>query len=192
MTKARDGAEGEDRLLDGLRHAMRPLHDQVDAAFARFSLADRESYGEMLSLHATVLRQVEPILVADAHLPPWSPRTALVERDLAELGTAAIAPAIRIDRSVLSYPAARLGAVYVLEGSRLGGRWLAGQVAHGLPRAYLAHAHEAGGWQRFLDALDQKIEQTAASLADVCAGANTVFLAFLHAAQPRERDRAGG
>ena len=50
--------------------------------------------------------------------------------------------------------AARWGALYVTEGSRLGGVMLARQVGEGLPKAYLQSGFGPGEWRNFRDALD--------------------------------------
>jgi len=134
-----------------LRGATQASHDRVDAAYGRFDLGDRSSYGAFLLAHARVLPAIEAVLAGSEHLSPIDPRTPLLDRDLADLGLARPTP------MVVALPvsaAAAWAMLYVVEGSRLGGVMLARSVGPGLPRAYLSAGHARGGWRNLLAALD--------------------------------------
>jgi heme oxygenase len=135
-----------------LRAATAAKHDAVDAAFRRFDLTDRASYGQFLTAHARALPAVEQALRSVPGLPAFEPRSRLLRDDLAALGLAMPAP------PPLAPPesgAAAFGALYVIEGSRLGGAMLARQVPDGLPHAYLSATHAPGAWRDFGELLDR-------------------------------------
>jgi heme oxygenase len=155
-----------------LRTATRDAHERVDAAFARFDLTDRDSYAAMLVAHARALPAAEAAMAADSALPDWRPRAPLLAQDLHDLGRA---PPPTLSLALPTGAAAMAGLAYVVEGSRLGGVYLAREVGEGLPARYLAAAHEKGEWRAFLAWLDQAGEQggadwTAAALAGATAG----------------------
>jgi heme oxygenase len=76
------------------------------------------------------------------------------------------------------------GAQYVLEGSRLGGRMLAGRVGAGLPRRYLAERTGPGGWLRFQDELRaEALAGGAGWLERAIAAARAAFIRFADAAE---------
>jgi heme oxygenase (biliverdin-IX-beta and delta-forming) len=83
---------------------------------------------------------------------------------------------------LLEGEAARWGALYVLEGSRLGGAYLEKRVAPGLPRTYLGARHEQGAWRRILGSLDHA-DTGPAWREQALAGARATFGAFIEAAQ---------
>jgi heme oxygenase (biliverdin-IX-beta and delta-forming) len=127
-------------------------HARVDAAFGRFDLGHRESYVRFLQAHGRVVPAVEAAL-GQGWLPDWRPRTACLERDLAAFGHTLPLP---IARALPSGAAERFGLLYVLEGSRLGGRLLLRRVGAGLPARYLASVHRPGEWRAFTRALDAR------------------------------------
>lgn len=150
--------------------------------FARFDLGDRDTYRAFLIAHAVALPPVEQALDHagfDAALADWPERrrTDAIVSDLAALGTAAPAP---LPFPPLDDMAACWGAAYVLEGSRLGGAYLARQVAADLPRSYLGAAQPAGRWRAFLSALDAALAD-ARDIARAQATAGEVFALFAEA-----------
>jgi len=160
-----------------LRAETAAAHEAVDAAYARYDLADPDGYRAFLLAHARALPAVEMAL-AGAALPPWRERTTALSADLAALGVAMPAP-LSLDPP--TDPAAAWGMLYVIEGSRLGGMLLERQVGAGLPRAYLAARHRSGEWRGFLGALDDAV--TGADRIDAAvAAARTVFRLYGHAA----------
>lgn len=163
-----------------LRAGTRANHEAVDAAFGRFDLAARASYADFLVAHARALLAAEGVLAMDPTLPAWRPRAPALLRDLAALGRTApppLAPPAFADR------AERLGLLYVVEGSRLGGDLLARTVGGGLPAAYLGERHGPGEWRMLLAALDAEAEGREASwLAALLAGAAAGFDLYARAA----------
>ena len=136
-------------LVARLRRETAADHDAVDAGYGRFALDDPTDYRLFLAAHARALPAVEAVLASDGDLPPWRGRTALLAEDLAALG--AIAP------SPLPFAAGsgeRWGALYVIEGSRLGGMLLARRIGSGQPAAYLGAKHLPGEWRALLGAID--------------------------------------
>ncbi|KXV33985.1 hypothetical protein AD940_08515 [Gluconobacter thailandicus] len=144
----------EDDPLTALRNVSRTIHEQVDQAYSGFNLSDATSYGAFLQAHGRVLPQVECWLKGAPDLPHWQERTVYLQRDLTELGHALPE---QLDWQAPSGDGATLGALYVLEGSRLGGKMLSAQVGEGLPRTYLSAGHEKGGWPAFLEILRDRL-----------------------------------
>nr|WP_276040082.1 biliverdin-producing heme oxygenase [Sphingomonas sp. GM_Shp_1] len=101
--------------------------------------------------HARALPVVEDWLSARRIGFPWRSRRAALAADLAALGQAMPEP---LTLDLPDDDAARWGALYVTEGSRLGGVMLARQVGEGLPKAYLQSGFGPGEWRDFRHALD--------------------------------------
>jgi heme oxygenase (biliverdin-IX-beta and delta-forming) len=169
------------RAHAALRDATRAAHDRVDAIFASADLRSREGYRQFLCAHAAAFLPVEAAL--EAHgigriVADWSSRSRgeLLRADLEEIGAHAVpdaAPCV-----LTGDEPALLGAVYVLEGSRLGGRVLARSVAPGLPVRYLSAAPaEAGGWRKLLALLEVSL-YSEARIASAVAAATSVFDRF--------------
>lgn len=133
-----------------LRTATQPLHDRVDAAFGGFGLDDPDGYRLFLHAHALALPAVEAALASCGGLPAWRERSTLLTADLADLGEAMPSPL----PFGLTDDAAAWGALYVSEGSRLGGAMLARSVPAGLPNRYLAAVHHPGEWRALRHAID--------------------------------------
>jgi heme oxygenase len=162
-----------------LREATRGEHEALDGLFGRFDLGDPAQYRAFLTAHAMALPAVEAALDAAGFghaLPDWAERhrAAAIGDDLAALGSPLPAP---LDAPPLDGAAACWGAAYVLEGSRLGGAFLARQVAETLPKSYLATVQPPGRWRAFLSALDAKLA-TPQDIASAGATARAVFALF--------------
>ena len=160
-----------------LREHTHAAHETVDAAFAHFDLADRPSYRDFLVAHARALPVAEAIA---AQVATFRARTPLLADDLAALGASFPTP--------LPAPpaddAAAWGALYVLEGSRLGGRLLAAQVASDLPAAYLGAIHEPGEWRATRQSIDDAAApRDGAWRARMIAGAMACFDLYRDAAR---------
>lgn len=134
-----------------LRKATGPDHDAVDTAFGGFDLKTRDGYAAFLTAHARALPAVEAALAAIPALPAPRPRTDLLAADLAAFGESMPDP---LPFALADDDAAAWGALYVIEGSRLGGIMLARSVAEGWPAAYLGAKHLPGEWRGLLAALD--------------------------------------
>lgn len=158
-----------------LRARTAAAHEAVDAAFGGYDLQDRESYRRFLTAHASALPQAEGIAVTV--WPRLRPRTPLLAADLAALGaatSAGVTPATQPDAGPAAW-----GALYVVEGSRLGGGLLAGRVGEGLPTAYLAATHEPGEWRAIRAAIDKAAEgQDGGWREAMVTGALEVFACY--------------
>ena len=188
---APDAAGADETPHAYLRRVSRPWHDDVESAFAPFDLQTFDGIAGFLLRQAMALFPLERTLeragIAD-QLADWQARrrTPALAIDLSRLGLAI--PAVP-DLPDLHPPWETLGAAYVLEGSRLGGRVLHRRVlASPDPRVraiveFLGHQHERG-WPRFLDKLNAA-PRDASALAALRSGAQIAFSAF-HAAARSE------
>ncbi|MCI9882950.1 biliverdin-producing heme oxygenase, partial [Methylobacterium goesingense] len=121
-------------IVAALRSATGGDHDRVDAAYGDFDLAAPDSYRAFLHAHARARPAAEDALAAVPGLPHFRPRTPLLAADLGALDEAMPPP---LPFALPAGDAAAWGALYVVEGSRLGGIMLARTVPDGLPTAYL-------------------------------------------------------
>ncbi|NML06148.1 biliverdin-producing heme oxygenase [Sphingomonas sp. G-3-2-10] len=164
-----------------LRDATAPAHDRVDAAFGGFDLTDRESYAAFLRAHAEAFLPIEAALEAagvERLIDDWPERKRghLIREDLAFLNVR-LPDAFGGPPPVLDTDAAIAGMLYVLEGSRLGGKFLARKLPPGFPRAYLDADQPSGNWRKLLDRLDTILYQPA-ELAAAIDAAQAAFDAF--------------
>ncbi|WP_374297661.1 biliverdin-producing heme oxygenase [Sphingomonas sp.] len=156
-----------------LRERTAAAHEAVDAAFAGYDLADAGAYRAFLIAHARALPAVEAWLGQRRGLPDWRPRAGALAEDLATLGVAMPAPLLF---ALPDDEAAAWGALYVTEGSRLGGVMLARSVGEGLPTAYLSAGFEPGEWRALRAALDAALVDGAALDRAVIAAEETFGL----------------
>lgn len=166
-----------------LRESTRPEHDRVDAAFAHFDLRDPADYGAFLMAQAAALLPIEAALTAagaEDIVADWPDRQRahLVLADLADLGLSPPQPS----------PAPRfvsaadiLGALYVVEGSRLGGAMLVRRVPSHLPRRFLSDA-DSSRWRALIALIDVELD-TPPSQAAALASARATFALFEAAAR---------
>lgn len=163
---------------DALRTATADDHARVDRLFGRLRLDRRDEYVGFLRAQAMAYLPAEAAVeraAPTALLPDWPERrrAALLRDDLDRLGVTR--PAEGRAPSLAS-PAAVLGAVYVLEGSRLGGRLLARSVPAHFPRRFLT-AGEPRLWRALVAALDENLADPA-DRAKAVAAAREVFALF--------------
>jgi heme oxygenase (biliverdin-IX-beta and delta-forming) len=180
-----------------LRDGTAAAHDRVDAAFAGFDLTDRQSYAAFLRAHADVVWPLEASLAGAQITPDWEDRKrgALLKEDIAFLPSPVRpqpveGPLFASDKLDGAPTFDRLGAngdlsaiagaLYVLEGSRLGGRFLARQLPAGFPRAYLDSNQPPEKWRTLLDRIDAVLGP--AELGSALDAAHRVFAAFEQAA----------
>ncbi len=166
-----------------LRAATRDQHAAVDGAFGSFGLDTPEGYRRFLRVHARILPIAESRLALGEILDGWVGRTSALLADLTALGIE-IPEAITLD--LPRGDGARWGAVYVLEGSRLGGAMIRKSLDAGWPAAFLSAQHPPGGWQRIVDALEHADGGTAWR-SDAISGARAMFEAYGDAGR-QERD----
>jgi heme oxygenase (biliverdin-IX-beta and delta-forming) len=163
-----------------LRDATAEAHDRVDAAFAGFDLTDRAAYARMLVAHAEIVWPLEAALPGERIVADWEERkrSHLLREDLAFLPR----PGERPEETAWDAPGewdapAIAGALYVLEGSRLGGRFIARGLPLGFPRAYLDAGQGTDKWQQLMDRIDAVLQEPAA-LKSALAAAHSIFAAF--------------
>ena len=162
-----------------LRAATRVDHEAVDGAFGHFALGTREGYIDFLTAHARILPLAERLIRPDALVENWRGRTKALMEDLHTLGGEAPA---ELDFALPEGEAARWGALYVIEGSRLGGAVLAKMVPDYLPAAYLNARHPQGAWRALLERLDEA-DAGSAWREEAERGAKAMFGAYLDAAR---------
>lgn len=161
-----------------LRRGTADHHDQVDAIFSRVDLGDRASYGRFLQAQAAAYLPVEAALTRDGAgmvLGDWPQRQRgdLLGGDLAALG---IAPPPAAGTIGFASPAAILGGVYVLEGSRLGGTMLARSVPADFPRRFLDAASPTA-WRSLIVLLEEQLSSPSDRQIAINAACE-VFLLF--------------
>ena len=154
-----------------LRAATAGDHDAVDAGFGRYDLTDAGDYRAFLIAHARALPAVEAWLKRIPGLPAFRVRADLVAADLAALGEPM--PQAMTFNAVPGV-AAGWGAMYVVEGSRLGGIMLSRSVPAGMPSSYLGAKHLPGEWRELLAAIDAQPADEA-WVSDAIAGAKAAF-----------------
>ena len=179
--------ESDASLRTFLRSATSAAHARLDAASSVFDLRLRPSYGRFLATQAAALLPLELVLErqSGAVISDWPVRrrTGAILADLDRLRTPVPPPVPLVSGDS---PAWTLGALYVLEGSRLGGAVLRRRVLEGddadcrAATAYLGHGAAQRLWPSFLAQLE-----TAAAHGDrpgLVAGAIAAFTAFERAA----------
>lgn len=159
--------------------ATRGQHDEVDRRAGRFDLADASGRAGFLRFMYRGLQPVEDGLDragAAGLYPAWPDRrrAAVLRRDIRRVGAG-----VPADGPPVDFPDAEAawGALYVLEGSRLGARL----IARGWPageRPGFLDPDPAGTWQTFLDRLRQ-YDPGRSSHPLILAGARRAFAAFL-------------
>ena len=168
-----------------LRAATADSHERVDAAFSRFDLSSADGYRRFLLAQAGALLPVEAELDqagAETVLPDWPGRRrgAVLRADLAALNVTP--PELFPGPSFLSGKAPMLGAIYVLEGSRLGGAVLKQAVPSHFPKGFLEARQAAGSWRKLLRTLDLFLTRPE-DLGAAIAAATEVFARFEHQAK---------
>ncbi len=159
----------------------------MDAAFSRYDVSILEGYGRFLAAQSRVFGPIESALEAagiEALVEDWPlrRRAARLTADLEDLGVSIGFPAV--SAPALSGPAAVLGALYVLEGSRMGGALLRRALPPGAPARFLADDDRAARWRVLMDLLDQRLADPQ-ELDVAVTSARAVFHAFLAAADFR-------
>ena len=154
-----------------LSEQIAPLHAEVDRRAGGFDISTEAGADALTRFLAVGVHDVEAGLDtagAAAVLPEYESRA---RRHLlpAPAGGHPV---------VLSSVAAVWGALYVLEGSRLGGRWLAKQSSHLRKHPFFAK-DEPVFWPIFLSRLEAACAGDALDRGDLLAGARAAFEAFL-------------
>lgn len=162
-----------------LRSGTRAEHDRVDRLFAALDLSVPRDYRLFLLAQAAAFLPVEAALEragVAAMVPDWPDRrrSQLLRDDLAALDAPLPAPEWPPE---LDGGPAVLGALYVIEGSRLGGAMLRRDIAPAMPQSFIANRQAPGAWRKLLETLDHSLYETA-SLALALSAARAVFGCF--------------
>lgn len=173
-----------------LRAATAGEHERVDALFAAYPIGGMEGYRRFLLAQASAFLPVEAALEEggiERLVPDWPARrrSAALLSDLAALGAAPPAP---VPAPPLGTDAAMLGALYVLEGSRLGGALLKRAIPAEAPRAFLDAPQPKGAWRTFLEYLEKLLYESAQE--DAISAARLVFDRFEAAGRHHMEDQA--
>jgi len=171
-----------------IRSRTRPLHAQLESSFdLSASLASIPVYRDLLARYLSIYKPFEAVLAEESvetlALISWPQRSrvAQLERDLAALGgQAAVIPAPRLPK--LDDLSSLLGALYVVEGSSLGGQIIYRQIQQQLHlnatsgAAFFYGDGDGTGssWKRFTSILEENITEPERA-ADA---AEAMFLAF--------------
>jgi heme oxygenase len=173
-------------LRERLRDATAAAHRELDAQLSSFDLSDFSGYRRFLQASAGALLPLEAALMEAGvakMFPDWPDRarSAAIADDLGRLGGAA-------QSTVTVPPLTRsgvLGTMYVLEGSRLGAKFLlktvadAGDSRISSATAYLDHGAGKRLWQSFLAKL---ASEEACDEDQAIDAARIAFAAFEQAA----------
>lgn len=163
----------------------------MDGLFSQFDLATRAGYAQFLQAQAIAFLPAEAALdaaSAERVLPDWPERRRgdRLRRDLGALSVPVPEPTDP-EMSIVSDPTI-LGAVYVLEGSRLGGAMLKRTVPSGLPMAFLDASQPRGGWRNLLALMDKRLSRQPELEAAILA-ARQLFKRFESGAEAQLRTR---
>ncbi|MEP9361296.1 biliverdin-producing heme oxygenase [Sphingomonas sp. KR3-1] len=153
-------------------------HERVDMVFSKAQLGERAAYGRFLLAQAAAHLPTEQALEQggiEELVPDWTARRRAesLKADLRDLGLDLPAPA---GAPAFETREAQLGALYVLEGSRLGGTLLKRSVPADFPSRFLGNVDSAA-WQALLARLDAALDSEDRRAAAI-AGARQVFDLF--------------
>ena len=168
--------------LDLIRQRTGSLHQQIESSFdLNAALGSVEDYRLLLSRYLAVYRPFEDSLrvcLGDSlGIASWSYRSKItsLEQDLQSLGTVE-APQTSPCLILLDSLDAALGALYVTEGSSLGGQVIYREIQH---RLHLDRESGAGfffgdgpqtgtRWREFTDMLNQHVSQPENAATAAC------------------------
>ena len=171
-----------------LRDTTAEAHAALDHRLLALDLTTRAGYRRFLVANAAALLPIEHALEAAGVrgiVADWDER-ARSRAMLSDLALLDAEPCPVSANAVLNR-ARILGALYVLEGSRLGAKYLARQVTRSTDplvraaTAYLRHGEGRNLWASFLVLLEQE-NPSAAAEAEMIAGAQWAFSRFTEAA----------
>ncbi|MDZ4367796.1 MAG: biliverdin-producing heme oxygenase [Afipia sp.] len=179
-------------IWDTIREATRMSHSRLDVALAKLDLAIPLYYEGFLRSQAEALFPIEAALEAngiESLIPDWIQRirTPALERDLATLNITCHP----LPLPAFGSAAEMLGAVYVLEASRMGARVMLARLAEHPDSdamnatAYLRHGFGKRFWPSFLMLLETH-PAAQSDTAGVVHGAEIAFAMFESALKPME------
>ena len=151
----------------------------MDLLFSRFELGREDDYRRFLLAQAAAFLPIEEALDrsgAAELVPDWKERKRgnLLRADLEALEAS---EPHALEAPKLTDDAAKLGAIYVLEGSRLGGAIMKRHLPDIAPRAFLSAPQSQGSWRKLLEMLDMFLYRS--DQLDAAVGtAKAVFQTF--------------
>jgi heme oxygenase (biliverdin-IX-beta and delta-forming) len=166
-------------VREALRTATTPDHERIDSLYTRFDLSNPTHYKDFLRAQASAHIPVENALDAAGAalvLTDWHARkrASLLRDDLAETGAENFVP---LPPPRFTSVPALLGAVYVVEGSRLGGAVLKRSLPPGAPARFLGAAPGPGSWRKLLAILEESVREPE-HISAAIASARSVFRLF--------------
>lgn len=177
-------------IRDIIIEATQTSHCRLDLALSSLDLSRPHYYEGFLRGQAEALFSIETALTAggiEQHLPDWPSRvrTFALEHDLAAMGITCNPLPLPDFKST----AEMLGAVYVLEASRMGARVMLARLAEHPDSesmnatAYLRHGFGKRFWPSFLTLLENH-PAAQEDLPGVVRGAEIAFAMFESALTP--------
>ena len=159
---------------------MDDIHRELDERLSTLELAAENDYRRFLDFHARTVPAVEASLASGGlgdMVEGWcaSRRSDAIAGDLAALGEPMPKP---VEPPVLTGVGELLGAAYVLEGSRLGGRVLERRLGPGLPNAFLKGDGSLGPWPALIAVMDRLLYSDSL-LGEAKSAARRCFTLFL-------------
>ena len=185
---------GSESILTTLRRETMPQHaaleDVIDLAAALESLA---TYGHLLQKFLGLYATLETRIVTTPTLAHWLPdlgqriRAPLLVADLSALGMSHNQFEVCHQFMPVSTPAEAFGCLYVLEGSTLGGQFIARQVEASLGLTsqhgcmfFSGNGRDTGKmWKSFGESLNAFAAENPGSTQTVVASAIATFTMFL-------------
>jgi heme oxygenase (biliverdin-IX-beta and delta-forming) len=175
-------------LRETLKEATAEAHRDLDTQFAAFVLSSRHGYRRFLEASAAALFPLEHALERAGVVSlfadwPQRMRREAIRADLARLD-GDIRP---LEDVSLLGRGGILGTMYVLEGSRLGAKYLLRMIDQSADpliegaRAYLSHGSGQPLWRSFLTRLEREV-LTGEAETEAVAGARQAFAMFAEAA----------
>jgi heme oxygenase len=171
-----------------LKEATANAHRDLDARLSGLELGSLDGYRRFLEANAAALWPVEDALEAAGVVGifadwPERSRRAAMTADLARVSgkLSPLSPLPGLNRNGV------FGTLYVLEGSRLGAKYLLRGVSQAADpavagaTAYLSHGAGQHFWQTYLAALEQE-PATPDDAAEIVAAADRAFAMFAQAA----------
>jgi heme oxygenase (biliverdin-IX-beta and delta-forming) len=175
-------------IRDRLKQATAEAHRDLDGRLGALDLSKLEGYRRFLEISAAALLPLEAALEAAGVAAifsdwPWRSRRAAIAADLARVGGSL--------RALENEPALTrntvFGTMYVLEGSRLGAKYLLRTVTLSadpvisLATAYLGHGAGQHFWQSFVHTLGHEPFKPGDE-SEIIAGAHAAFSIFARSA----------
>ncbi|MCD2174176.1 biliverdin-producing heme oxygenase [Rhizobium sp. C4] len=176
-------ASSSNELLKEIRARTVDLHRALDEKVADRSVLSEEGYVRFLTMHARIIPAAETWLAGRREfleIPDAKDRlrNGSLQSDFCALGIPM--PAVE-NMSFLNEKTSVAGICYVLEGSRLGGAYLASLIGQGgarHPVNFLCQGRERPLWRTFLDWLSS-LEQSRANIDGAADAAENMFRTYL-------------